>query len=333
MRGSRRDRVVASPGAPVAVSRWISLAASRWTSLAISLWTSVAISLWTPLDASAQAPHAAAARLWPTAAQPLQEEPVATRTRAARGMGWGAALGGVLGGFGVGVLASGLCDAADCDGSFGEGFVVGMTMGAAAGAVTGVVVGSAFAADGRSTGGWTWSLTGGARRAVGADDIDGSGPALGLRALHATTERTRFGLAIEYLGTASHASFFQIERRDGSLQDMTDHREWWLSSVRLVAARFLGSRPGGGGYLLGGTGVYPTWERLTFTRDLGSEGVERSTERSFVVAPGVGLGAGYVFAVGGGWTVDLVTRADAVAGVGSDGVAGILQLTVGLLRR
>lgn len=266
-------------------------------------------------------------------AHPPQLEPVATRTRANRGLGWGAAVGGALGGLGVGVLASGLCDAADCDGSFVEGFFVGLTMGAIAGAVTGMVVGSAFPVDGRSLGGWSWSLTGGARRAAGADDIDGSGPALGLRALHATTERTRVGFAVEYLGTAEHRDDFQIMTRDGTLEDVSHLREWNLSSVRMVAARFLGSRPGAGGYLVGGAGVYPTWERRTSARELGTGEVRRSTGRSFVVAPGVGVGAGYALDVGGGWAVDLATRADVVAGVSGDGLAAIFQLTLGILRR
>lgn len=258
---------------------------------------------------------------------------MATRTRANRGLGWGAAVGGALGGLGVGVLASGLCDAADCDGSFVEGFFVGMTMGAIAGAVTGLVVGSAFPVDGRSLGGWSWSLTGGARRAAGADDIDGSGPALGLRALHATTERTRVGFAVEYLGAAEHRNDFQITTRDGTLQDASDLPEWNLSSVRIVAARFLGPSPGVGGYLVGGAGVYPTWERLTFTREVGAGEVHRSTGRSFVVLPGVGVGAGYALDVGGGWAVDLATRADVVAGIGRGDGAAIFQLGLGILRR
>lgn len=43
---------------------------------------------------------------------------MATRTKAERGLAIGAVLGGVTAGLGFGALSSGLCDAADCDGSF-----------------------------------------------------------------------------------------------------------------------------------------------------------------------------------------------------------------------
>lgn len=257
-------------------------------------------------------------------------QPVANRTRAARGIAWGAGLGAALGGLGLGVLAGGLCDAADCSGSFGEGFLVGFLAGGAAGGITGLVVGSAFPAAGRSLGGRSWTVRGGGRQAVGADDIKGGGPTFGLRTLRATTERTWFGVSGEYLGPASHRETFQIRNRDGILENATTLRKWQISGLRLVAARAMGETAESGAYLMAGVGVYPTWETSTFTRFIDGGAPEQNIDRSFVAAPGVGVGGGYGLAAAATWSVVFDVRADMVGGISGDALASIVQVAVGL---
>jgi len=73
-------------------------------------------------------------------------ERISTVWRPARNVKSGAITGGlvgaVVGALGLGILASGLCDQADCHGAFANGATIGAALGAGVGATVGIGVGS-----------------------------------------------------------------------------------------------------------------------------------------------------------------------------------------------
>lgn len=258
------------------------------------------------------------------------QDGAATGTRAVRGAAWGGAVGGVLGGLGLGVLAWGLCDAAECDGTFVDGFAVGAALGGVAGATAGMVVGSAFPRGGRAVGGWSWTARAGARAAF-AHDLDGVGPDLGIRVSRGVTEAVRVGLAAEYLGRAEEVTSSYLTGRDGTRRLRIRRRGWVLSSVRMEAERILSPGARRTGWLSAGFGVYPTresWEERT------AEGASRPgpSYHEWIPAPGVAVGAGVRVPVAGRWSVELGGLADVALGVGSDDWLPLLRLGVGLRR-
>lgn len=267
-----------------------------------------------------------AAVLFPPAAS-TQEATEAEGTRAARGLGWGAAVGGALGALSFGVLSVGLCDAADCDGSFLEGFFPGLLVGATGGGLTGLVIGSAIPDGGRAVGGWSVAARaglGGIRNA----DVSSFGPAAELSFLRSITATTAFGVTVEYMGDSERRSSFTIRGRDQEVIQRTERRRLHIGGVRLVAARTLA--PGRGPYVVGLVGVHPTVERLDFSDD---QGPFASPYRSFVLAPGGGIGAGLLRPIGERWALDVEARGDVIVGVGSGGLVPGLYLTAGLRRR
>ena len=257
-----------------------------------------------------------------------QNDSVADRTKATRGLTWGAAVGGALGALGFGVLAAGLCDSADCDGAFFEGAVPGLLVGAASGGLAGLVVGSAFPEEGRVVGGWTWGARGGMRRA-GAADISGVGPVLEAYALRATTQHTRFGLTLEYLGGSERQRVINFQTRDGQSVARTQRRGARIAGLRFVALRDLGGPADTGGYVVGRLGVHPTWEWFTYSE---AGPFPESTSRSVVLAAGGGAGVGFVVPLSPGWGLDVGAAGDVILGVGEDGIVPMAQLAVGLRR-
>ncbi len=256
------------------------------------------------------------------------QQPVATGTLAVRGAAWGAAVGGVLGGLGLGTLAWGLCDAAECDGTFADGFVVGALLGGAAGAGAGTVIGSAFPRGGAAVGGWSWTARVGGRAAL-AGDVDGVGPDLGLEVARGVTDRVRVGVAAEYLGRAEDEYSFQVQDRDGVLRTRTVRRSWDLSGVRMQAERLFAPGARRTAWLSLGVGVYPTRESSRRTDDDAPPAYAYS---EWTPAPGLSLGAGVRLPVADRWSVELGGRGDLALGVGSDDWLPLLRVGVGLRR-
>ena len=252
----------------------------------------------------------------------------ASGTHAARGAAWGAVVGGVLGGAGIGLLSWGLCDAADCGGSFAEGFVAGALVGAASGMVVGTVVGSALPRGGPSLGGWSWTVRAGARAAL-AQDVDGVGPDVGFEVSRGVTDRVRVGVTAEYLGRAEENSSFSVVDRDGNVLRRTQRRTWTLMSVRMEAERLVAPGDRHAGWVSAGFGIYPARER---DETSGTGELPASTFTKWVPAPGISGGLGLRLGLADRWSLDLGAHGDLVVGIGSESVLPILRLGIGLRR-
>jgi hypothetical protein len=231
------------------------------------------------------------------------------------------------------VLASGLCDAADCSGSFVEGFLAGVGAGALFGGATGWVVGAALPADGTRASGWGLAAHAGYRRAwVGSGPVDGGSAQGGIRVLRATTPTTWVGLDAGWLGRAQETESFTVSLRDGGVEPRVIRRRWVLSSIGLVAVHALDGRLEDAGPWIGaGTGLYPFWETVHHdsaptTGPFGPTG----PEHSFLPLPGVSLEGGVSPPAVGTLTLDLRARLDVIGGLGDRAFAPLLRVDLGV---
>lgn len=265
---------------------------------------------------------------------PASPATAATRTHARSGLGWGAAAGGGLGGLALGVLARGLCEGGDCEGSFGKGFLVGMAGGAVAGGIAGMVLGAAFPADGPVADGRSWTARAGIRHAW-SGGLEGTGASVGGSTLRATTARTSFGVELGYLGRAREAGPEVLApggRPGGSGETVRLRQEWRVGRLALVATHVPGSTGSARPFLLASFGLYPTLETLVELRGEAADPARRVVGRTFVPAPGLGVGAGVRLPTGGRYGLELRSRLEVVAGIGENDVAPFFQVDLGLVR-
>ena len=256
-----------------------------------------------------------------------QEADLGPESYARRGMFIGAATGGVLGGLGLGVLASAFCESGqECDTAFRDGFVIGALAGGVTGGLTGLVIGAAIPRERVSSregeapgpsGPWSLRVSGGYRWA-GDGVVEGPGGWAGVAFMRPTSATIRWGIEAAYLGGEGQVSLLTVPGRDGT--PVVAERRWDrdLWSLALVASRVFRPGSGEGPYLLANAGLYPALESGSFapldaplSPDLGAY-----SESSVEPYPGIGVGGGGVWRTGDRTSVGVEGRFHLLLGAG-----------------
>jgi hypothetical protein len=286
-----------------------------------------------------------------------QNDSLPSGTHARQGLLIGGVAGGAAGAVLLGLLAQGLCEY-ECDGAFVGGMIYGGAGGAVLGGLTGLVIGAAIprgpsrsgpstkpetkspprppaeapagaAADEDRLRPWTVRLAVGPGWPVhtesGGVDAWVSGAVL-----RPTSSRVQWGLEAGYLGSRREVDVFTIPITPADTTVITTrwHRTLWSASF--MALRTLGQEEHPAGYLLATAGIFPYRESTKGTRTGDPPDTTVLPPISEVTTrflPGVGLGAGGRWWLGGAASVGVDARLNLVFGEGDDLGIGLASLS------